>query len=742
MIRIRAGAAWRHDPSLRAALRRGVGPDRLAAARGVVDALALEVDGVDIAAGLAEGPLLPVLEALLRAVARVVAGASHATVTFPDGEVELLIRRRARMALLSVVSLSRPARVLARDVEVEVDSLAAAALDASASLCGELALLLPGSEGREARPLRAAARALRRTEQGAARRPRLPTRARAPRAVPASAPVSCVVELADDEGLLGAYEGGRPDLGSLLGPGRLRLLAAGQVLCDLAGAPFLSARDLGAAADALLAAVRARDPRAVLPLARPRAGAQVALEVDLAAGTVAGPGGTVACPPLALARAFAEAQLELGRAARARNPRQAENAHLAELERGAAARLAQIAELAEGDRAGTGGAARLPAPARLPQRPLGPGRLRRLAFRETFRVEVGSPAGDGLVRAGAAVVIAGAAQVAAVDDRTGEVRWRAGGCAFAARAGGQLVTAAGGSLQARSPRTGRVTWSRPLPGMTPAAATALAHGPLVIVERDALTGLDPGSGRTLWRFEPPGASRVHAAAFGGVLVAGTDAGILYGLDAAGRLVWRLAAPGPLLRPAVAAAGRCLALASRDSGAALLAVDPATGERRWEAALDVPGGVVLAWGRRVAVAGAVGGDPIVTALDRDGAAAWSVAPPLAGPVGAAAAGPLLVVRDAAGALAALGRDGAIRWSRPAPRDARPARAAPPVVVRATVIAAAGEALQAVDARTGELVGAIPAAAPLRLLADGTLAVAALDREGTAAGWRLATHLSVV
>src|SRR6266540_2959289 len=124
MVRIRTGAAWRHDPELRAALRRGVGPHRAAAARGVVDALALEVDGVDIAAGLAEGPLLPTLEALLRAVARIVGGASHATVTFPDGELELLLRRRGRAVLLTVLALTRPSRVLARAVEVELDALA------------------------------------------------------------------------------------------------------------------------------------------------------------------------------------------------------------------------------------------------------------------------------------------------------------------------------------------------------------------------------------------------------------------------------------------------------------------------------------------------------------------------------------------------------------------------------------------------------------------------------------------
>jgi outer membrane protein assembly factor BamB len=279
--------------------------------------------------------------------------------------------------------------------------------------------------------------------------------------------------------------------------------------------------------------------------------------------------------------------------------------------------------------------------------------------------------------------------------------------------------------------------------MTPVAATSLARGPLVLVERDALTGLDPGSGRTLWRFEPPGASRVHAAPFGGVLVAGTDAGLLYGLDAAGRLVWRIGAPGPILRPPLAAAGLCVAAAGTDPGAALLAVDPATGARRWEAPLDVAGGAaVLPWGRRIAVAGTVAGDPIVSAVDLGGSAAWTVAPPLAGALGAATAGALLVLRDAAGALVALGRDGAVAWSRPAPAGVAPGRAAPPAVIRGTVIAVAGDALHALDARTGELVGAIPAAAPVRLLADASLAVAAMDAEGVATGWRLATHLSVV
>src|SRR5512138_3562175 len=120
MIRIRTGTSWRHDPRLRAALRRTAPGSRAAAARAVVDALALEVDGIDLAAGRAEGPLLPALEALLRAVARVVGGAPHATATLAD-ELEVVIRRRGASALLTLVALTRPSRLLASEVEVDVE---------------------------------------------------------------------------------------------------------------------------------------------------------------------------------------------------------------------------------------------------------------------------------------------------------------------------------------------------------------------------------------------------------------------------------------------------------------------------------------------------------------------------------------------------------------------------------------------------------------------------------------------
>src|SRR6266542_224332 len=230
--------------------------------------------------------------------------------------------------------------------------------------------------------------------------------------------------------------------------------------------------------------------------------------------------------------------------------------------------------------------------------------------------------------------------------------------------------------------------------------------------------------------------------FGGVLAVAADTGVLYGLDATGRTLWRLRAPGPLLRAPVAAGGLCLALSAADPGTALLGVDPATGARRWEASLDATAtAVVRAWGRRIAVAGTVGGDPIVTALERSGAAAWTVAPALSGSLGAVAAGGLLVIRDAGGGLVALGRDGSARWSRP-PSEHGPARGPQPAVARGTVVSVAGEAVEALDARTGELVGSIPGVAAMRLSADASLTIAAMDAEGLATGWRLATHLSLV
>jgi outer membrane protein assembly factor BamB len=742
VIRIRTGTAWRHDPRLPATIRRAGAASR-AAVRAIVDALAIEVDGVDIAAGRAEGPLLPSLEALLRAVARVVGGAPHATVAFPEGGLELLVRRRGASALLTVVSVERPSRVLARDVDVELEALAAAALEAAADLCRELAEIAPDAAG-GARRLRAAARDLRRTESAPDRRaPAPPARARLPRDGRAGA-VTCRLELHDDEGVLLSYEGGRPDLGSLLAPGVVSLRAGdGAEVAALPGFPFLVLRDLVALSREVLAAAARGDASYAATFARPGRAGALQLRLDLAGGRLALCAADVACAPLDLVRAVATAALELGRTARARNPRQAENGFLAELEASAAERLALAEELAAGDRTRPAAAPARPPARRAPsQEPLGPGRLRRVAFRRLLAVDVGPPAGAALLAAGRALIAAGADGLAALDLDRGAAVWRVEGCRSATVLPGAVLALRGERLEAHALRGGRLLWSRPLPGGAPTSAVALARGPWVVAEREALTGLDPATGRTLWRFAPPAACALEARAFGGIVVAAADTGFLYGVDADGRTAWRVRGPGPFRAGPAAAAGACLALADAGAASAALAVDPASGVRLWEAPLDLlPAGPPIAWGPRAAVAGTVGGDPAVAVLHRSGAVAWTVAPDLAGAPRLAPAGALLAVRGSSGALVALAADGAVRWTRPPPAGHPPPDPAAPVAARGLLVAA-GDGVACLDARTGELLGALAGVAPVRLVVDARLRIAAMDADGVVAAFALATHLSVV
>lgn len=744
MIQIRCGDRWRHDSALLARLRRAAGPARAAAAKAVVDALALEVDGVDISRGLAEGPLLPSLEALLRAIAKVVAGGGHATARLPDGEIEIVLRRRGPSVLLTIVSVASPSQVLARDVEVEIEELAAAAIEASADLCRDLALVLPGLAARGARSLRAAARDLRRTEARTPPRRGPSPPAREPRDVRGEGRVAIGLAISDEDGLLASYEGGRADLGSLLVPGRLSLRsAAGEEIASFPGFPFLVLRDLGARSERILSAAARGEPRHEIPLSRAGTGS-ARIVLDLAAGRLLVPGRpAVPCTALAFVRAVSGASLELGRVARARNPRQAENAYLADLEAGAADRLAQIEEIARGDLSLAPAAApRLSGRIRGPGA-LGPHRLRRLAFRRTWSLDVGMPAGGGLFLAGGVAILAGEAAIAGVERSSGATLWRREGARFAAALPGAALVSSEGILSALAPRTGRLLFRRHLPGGAPSAAVALPRGPFVLVEAGALTALDPSSGRTLWRMEPPGATRITASAAPGLAIAACDTGALYGIDATGRTVWRLRARGPLVRAPVVAPGICLAVASAGPGAALLAVEASTGARLWEASLDLlPSCDPVAWGRRVAVAGSVADDAVISVLDGSGAPVWTVVPPVLGRgPPSLAPGPCLVVRDPAGAVSAIGRDGRSRWTLP-PLGHGHAGSAPPALSRGTIVTPVGDGIAALDARSGEILGTLPGAAPSRMALDRSLGLAAMDLDGVATGWSLATHLSVV
>jgi len=739
MIRIRTGGSWRDDPRIAAAREADDVRARSVAARELSDALAIEVDGIDIAAGMAEAPLLPSLEELLRAIARVVGGASHAEVVFRDGGLELVLRRRGASALLTVVALGRPSRLLARDVEVDVDALAAAALEAAAGFCRDLAAAVPGAD-RDVRPLRAAARRLSRAQ------PRSPFGTPPEPTVESQGPrpgeLGCAVEIEDHDGLLASYEGGRPDLGSLLVPGRVVLRDGdGRELLSLAGPPFLALRDLTAAADRALCAARRREPGAEIALARPGRGVRT-LALDLARGGTRIDGRRVPCAPLPLLRAFLEAALDFCRLSRASNPRQAENGHLTELESSATDRIVELEELSGGDLPRTSGEwapARAAADLRVDRRPLGPGRLSRLSFLRVASAEVGSPVA--LAVRGRRVLAAGRDGLACLDRVSGETLWRSGGATMAAFLPGVVLLSRAERLWALSPATGERRFERALPAAPLSQAAVLRGGPMALVEPGAVTGLDPRSGATAFRFTAPGASRTWAVGFGPVLLVGSDTGFLHGLDAEGRLLWRVRAPGPLLRAPAAWGETCVASCETASGTVLLAVDAATGVRRFEAALELlPSGAPCPFGRRLAVPGTVAGDPAVTVLDRGGELVFTSAPPLAGAPAIASSGSLLIVRDAEGALLALDRDGRPRWSRPAPEAAW--RGPRPLSISRGALFVAGDGIACHALSTGERVGALPGVSAALLSVTADLTVAALDLDGLVTVHRLGTHLSLV
>lgn len=747
MVRIRVATGWRDDPAVRLALARG-GAAAAEAARRASDAVAIEVDGVDVARGRAEGPLLPALTALVDGLAGLMSGTPSASVHLPEGAVELLVRRSGSAALLSVVSLGRPSRLLARDVEVDLAELVEAAVEAAGELLSDLASIQPSLARTPAcRELRQALAAL-----GAARPAGAPPRAapavrtparRARRAAPA-----CRVELRDEEGLLSCYRGPGPDLASLLVPGRISLAAAdGTELLAADGFPFLQLRDLVALAGQIPAAVRSGDRTLTSSLALPGRAGNLPLALDLARGTfAAGRRAPVAIAPLALAEAILSAAVDFAGVLGARNSWQAGNGWVAELRRNAERALAHVRELSAGDLMGPprrGVRHRRPRPA--PRRPLGPGRLRRLAWVRTWQVEVGPPAGPGLFPLGAAIVAAGADAVVALDGRGAEI-WRGPGARWAAADGRGLLLARGARLSRVEAATGRERWARPVPGPDaplPRQAARLSGGLLLLDAGGMLVALSAEDGAEAWRYEAPGASALGFLAAGALAVVASDAGFIHGVEG-GRAVWRLLAPGPASsRPTHWGGRRCAVACITPVGGALLAFDPSSGRRAWEAPLDFnPSGPPLPFAGRLLVPGTVGGDPVLAAVEPGGALAWVEAPPLGrGAPALAAAGAMVLARGGDGSCAALDRDGRLLWHAPAPPGQTPPAELPPHLVRGVALLP-GDPILALDARSGAPLGRAPLPPPARLLCSSELGLAALDALGTAAGARLAQQLGLV
>jgi putative pyrroloquinoline-quinone binding quinoprotein len=738
VVRVQLTLASPLDPSLA-----GAGP---VAARRALDELdgllVIEVDGVDLTGGRAEGPLLPALEGLLGALARLQAGAAAATAELRHGELLLLVRRHGAQARLSLVELGPPARLPVRDLELDLAALTAATLEAAAGLCRALADT-PRAGALAARRLR-----------DASRRPRPPPARPGPGPAPrggAHAPswpaaaVQAEVELDEDQLEAGAA-GADHELAALLLPGRVGLRAGGRAL-PIDGLPFLTLRDLVAGLSEVARAEQRGDPEAAIRLGRTggagrpgRAGpsGDVTLRLDLAAGTLAWDGApAVQAGPLELGQAARRAVDQLAGLLAAAQPEQPEHPALAELRAAAVAAEAHLGERSLGDlQLGPAPSPAAPPGPAASQAPLAPGELRRMALRVVWQDHVGPPVGPGLAQAGTLLLAVGAE---AVVGRCGARRWQAPGADWAALAAGLLVVRRGDRLAALEPGSGRERWSRPLPEAHPTGAAGRRGGALLLGEAGALTAVDPRTGLPRWRLELPGGHGLALAAFGPLLAAGTGSGLLYGVDLEGRVAWRLRAPGPALAPPLLVGRTLASLHAAGTGASLLLVDPGSGRRLGEVPLDVvPAGAPLRWAGGVVLAGRSGGAAVVTLVRLGGGRAWTVEAPLAGTPRLVVAGRALLAADAEGALARLEPSGRLAWSLAA---AAAADGAAPVALRGVVVAAR-DGLTLLDLASGRRLGAVGGLHPARLLAAGSLSVAALEADGTVTGLVPAGHLSLL
>ena len=164
MIRIRPGRSWRLTPTYLGELRSLSG----ARAKGfngaeILDVLGIEVDGVDIAAGVGEARVLQAVDELAQALIRIGDGQPAAQATIGPGPTELVLEARGHDVLLTLVTLAPPARVLASGLLVDAQKMRMATLHAARGLLLDLlaispapvrplpkatsALLLPSSSG-------------------------------------------------------------------------------------------------------------------------------------------------------------------------------------------------------------------------------------------------------------------------------------------------------------------------------------------------------------------------------------------------------------------------------------------------------------------------------------------------------------------------------------------------------------------------------------------------------------------
>ncbi len=748
MIHIHTGRAWRQNPRLLSQLRAATGERALARAA-IVDSVSIEIDGVDLVAGIEEDSVLPVISELTTAIASLAAGRSRSSVAFRAAGVELLLERRKDRVRLSLVRLQQPAGVVMRGVEVELEALCRAALECGRAFLLELGAINPALVA--AAPARRLATATQRLSSGArpdgaARKSREAATAGAPRVsgITAGLP-ACTLEFQDREGVLGSFRGHRPDLQSLLVRGRMSLRVTRQAtLWSGEGYLFLMLREQNASGLSLVRALEAGEDEHLLPLCDGGS-----LPLDLEGGRALPRGGRpVACDPVALAHCLFDASRLFVHLAVGRNPRLKDNGYLAELRRSAQEGLARCAELTDPPPRPLRKQKARKAPRPVPEPPLAPGRLRRLSYRQLWTAKIPTP--TGLCLSSHTLVVISEEGTLGLSTRDGSPRWqgpKGPGLAVALPEGDVLV--ASGRRLVRFGADGRPAWSGALLASgAPATSLCLsADGRQVtLASATEVAACLVDSGRALWRFNPPGCSALTVSAAPGLSIVGTSDGRLYGIDPlAGRLRWRSRIGAKPVGPALVWNGSAVVLSQRPEGSGLHLIELERGKPTAAEAPELarPGSCCVALGQLI-VAGTVAGEGQVVAYSADGDPRWRLRERKLGPgMPQLCSSPDGVIVRGSRLTACLDATGKARWERPFDDELH--GGPPPTLRRGVLLLAAERSVLGLDPATGQLLGQAGADEPLWpafLAADDALTIFCAEEDGPLEAYGLGTFLSVL
>ncbi|HZH03180.1 MAG TPA: hypothetical protein VEY30_05300, partial [Myxococcaceae bacterium] len=313
MIRFRLGQGWKREE-----------------APSPVDSLRLSVDGVDLLAGASEERLWQVVPEWVASVMRLWGeGQRFVQVSLPEAHLEVVLERRGSDALLSVLSLARPARRTRAAVTLELEELRDAAVRCARELHQDLCEWAPAlAGGNGVKRMLKRAEALERTPLSAPRTPTFDT-GYGFRTFVRDGGVGFELDLQDPEDLLGSYRGKDPGaLPSLLCDGALGLRLGADEPWRSPGLPYLFALELSRQAGDLGQALEHGEGSFTFS----PGGLGPEMTVDLRRGTADSGGGSAAVAPEALLRNLYGIGLSFVLAATRRNPKQRQNPYLVELQ--------------------------------------------------------------------------------------------------------------------------------------------------------------------------------------------------------------------------------------------------------------------------------------------------------------------------------------------------------------------------------------------------------------------------